>query len=330
MTARVLVTGGAGYIGSVIVDQLLERGFGVVVLDDLSTGHRAAVASGAIFVQGSVGDGALVASLLARERIEAIVHMAAFALVPESVAQPEKYRANNVTAAEVMLDAAARAGVGRFVFSSSCAVYGHPEEIPIRDDADLNPVNPYGETKRDFERILSTRARLDGFAAMSLRYFNAAGATEQRGEDHHPETHLIPNVLGVALGRKPAVDVFGTDYPTADGTAVRDYVHVADIADAHVRALDVLDGGEGKNVALNLGTGAGHSVRQVIEAARRITGRPLESVERPRRPGDPPALVAQASHTVAVLGWRPRRSSLDAILDSAWRWHQAHPHGYRS
>ena len=330
MTARVLVTGGAGYIGSVIVDQLLERDFGVVVLDDLSTGHRAAVASGAIFVQGNVGDGALVASLLERERIEAIVHMAAFALVPESVAQPEKYRANNVTAAEVMLDAAARAGVGRFVFSSSCAVYGHPAEIPIRDDADLNPVNPYGETKRDFERILSRRARLDGFAAMSLRYFNAAGATEQRGEDHHPETHLIPNVLGVALGRKPAVDVFGTDYPTADGTAVRDYVHVADIADAHVRALDVLDGGEGKNVALNLGTGAGHSVREMIEAARRITGRPLATVERPRRPGDPPALVAQASHTVAVLGWRPRRSSLDEILESAWRWHQAHPHGYRS
>lgn len=330
MTARVLVTGGAGYIGSVIVDQLLERGLSVVVLDDLSTGHRAAVASDAIFVQGNVGDGALVASLLERERIAAIVHMAAFALVPESVAQPEKYRANNVTAAEVMLDAAARAGVGRLVFSSSCAVYGHPEEIPIRDDADLRPVNPYGETKRDFERILSRRARLDGFAAISLRYFNAAGATEQRGEDHHPETHLIPNVLAVALGRKPAVDVFGTDYPTADGTAVRDYVHVADIADAHVRALDVLDGGEGKNVALNLGTGAGHSVRQVIEAARRITGRPLETVERPRRPGDPPALVAQASHTAAVLGWRPRRSSLDEILDSAWRWHQAHPHGYRS
>ena len=330
MTARVLVTGGAGYIGSVIVDQLLDRDFDVVVLDDLSTGHRAAVATGARFIEGNVGDGALVASLLERERIEAIIHMAAFALVPESVAQPDKYRANNVTAAEVMLDAAARAGVGRFVFSSSCAVYGHPEGTPIRDDADLKPVNPYGETKRDFERILSKRARLDGFAAMSLRYFNAAGATERRGEDHHPETHLIPNVLAVALGRRPSVDVFGTDYPTEDGTAVRDYVHVADIADAHVRALNVLDGGEGKNVALNLGTGAGHSVRQVVEAARRITGHPLETVERPRREGDPPELVAQASHTVAVLGWRPRQSSLDEILGSAWRWHQTHPHGYRS
>lgn len=330
MTTRVLVTGGAGYIGSVIVDQLLERDFSVVVLDDLSTGHRPAVAGDAVFVQGNVGDGALVASLLARERIEAIVHMAAFALVPESVAQPDKYRANNVTAGQVLLEAAGRAGVGRFVFSSSCAVYGHPEEIPIRHDAELKPVNPYGETKRDFELLLSKYARLHGFAAMSLRYFNAAGATEQRGEDHDPETHLIPNVLAVAMGRRPAVDVFGTDYPTADGTAVRDYVHVADIAEAHVRALNVLDGGEGKNMPLNLGTGAGRSVREVIEAARRVTGHPIKTVERPRRLGDPPALVAQTAYTGAALRWQPRRSGLEEILDSAWRWHQAHPHGYRS
>jgi UDP-glucose 4-epimerase len=330
VTARVLVTGGAGYIGSVIVDQLLERGFHVVVLDDLSTGHRTAVAAGAVFVGGNIGDGPLVTALLEREQIAAIVHMAAFALVPESVAHPDKYRANNVTAAQVMLDAAVRAGVGRFVFSSSCAVYGHPAEVPIPHDADLAPVNPYGETKRDFELLLSTYAGRHGFAAMSLRYFNAAGATELRGEDHQPETHLIPNVLAAALGKRPAVDVFGTDYRTSDGTAVRDYVHVADIADAHVRALDVLDGSEGKNVALNLGTGTGYSVRQVVDAARRVTGRPIETVERPRRPGDPPELVAQAAFTGAVLRWQPRRSSLDEILDSAWRWHQAHPNGYRS
>lgn len=330
MTPRILVTGGAGYIGSIVTDQLLDRGFGVVVLDDLSTGHKAAVATGATFVQGNVGDGALVKSLFARERIDAIVHLAAFALVSESVAQPEKYRANNVTAARVLLDAAVRAKVGRFVFSSSCAVYGHPAEIPISDRADLQPVSPYGETKRDFEVILSTYARQHGLAAMSLRYFNAAGATDLRGEDHHPETHLIPNVLAVAMGRRPAVDVFGTDYRTPDGTAIRDYVHVADIADAHVRALDVLDGGAGQHVALNLGTGAGQSVRQVIEAARRITGQPLNTLERPRRPGDPPVLVASASHTGAVLDWKAQRSSLDDILDSAWRWHQTHPHGYRS
>jgi len=239
VTARVLVTGGAGYIGSVVVDQLLDRGFHVVVLDDLSTGHRGAVAKDASFVEGNVGDRALIEALLERERVDAIMHLAAFALVPESVAQPEKYRANNVTAARVLLDAAVRANVRRFVFSSSCAVYGHPATIPISEDTPQAPVNPYGETKREFERVLSEYGLRRGLAAVSLRYFNAAGATERRGEDHDPETHLIPNVLAVALGKHRAVDVFGTDYPTPDGTAVRDYIHVADIADAHVRALDV-------------------------------------------------------------------------------------------
>lgn len=326
--ARILVTGGAGYIGSVIVDQLLERGWSVVVLDDLSTGHRAAVARGASFIQGGVGNKELVEAVLDREQIEAIIHMAAFALVPESVAQPQKYVTNNVTAARVLLEAAARARIGRFVFSSSCAVYGHPAKIPISEETPQAPVNPYGETKRDFERLLADFGPRHEIGVVSLRYFNAAGATERLGEDHDPETHLIPNVLAVALGKQPAVNVYGTDYPTADGTAVRDYVHVVDIADAHVRALEVALEGEAP-VAVNLGTGAGHSVREVVEAARRVTEKALKAVEQPRRPGDPPALVAAVGRAAEVLGWRASRSSLEEILESAWRWHLAHPHGYR-
>lgn len=329
MIHRILVTGGAGYIGSVIVDQLLERrGAGsVVVLDDLSTGHRQAVARGASFVQGGVGNHELVQALLERERIEGIIHMAAFALVPESVAQPQKYVTNNVTAARVLLEAAGRAKVRRFVFSSSCAVYGHPATIPITEDSPQAPVNPYGETKRDFERLLADFGPRHGLEVISLRYFNAAGATRERGEDHDPETHLIPNVLAAALGKRPTVDIFGTDYPTADGTAIRDYVHVADIADAHVRALDVQLGPA--PIALNLGTGTGRSVREVVEAARRVTGKAVPATERPRRPGDPPALVAAVGRAKDVLGWRATQSSLDEILKSAWTWHQAHPHGYR-
>ena len=328
MTRRVLVTGGAGYIGSVIVDQLLERGLSVFVLDDLSTGHRDAVARRASFVQGNIGNGELVEALLGQERIDAVIHMAAFALVPESVAQPGKYVTNNVTAARVLLEAAVRAKIRRFVFSSSCAVYGHPAVIPITEDSPQAPVNPYGETKRDFEKLLADYGPRNGLGVVSLRYFNAAGATEQRGEDHDPETHLIPNILAVALGKQAAVSVFGTDYPTADGTAVRDYIHVVDIADAHVRALDVsLDGGA--PVAVNLGTGAGQSVRQVVDVARRVTGRPIPTVERPRRPGDPPALVAAVQRAATVLGWRTKQSRLEEILESAWQWHQAHPQGYR-
>jgi len=325
---RILVTGGAGYIGSVVVDQLLERGFTVVVLDDLSVGHRQAVARGAGFIQGGVGNRELVESVLERERIEAIIHLAAFALVPESVAQPQKYVTNNVTAARVLLEAAGRAGIRRFVFSSSCAVYGHPTAIPITEDSPLKPVNPYGETKRDFERLLADVGPKHGIGVVSLRYFNASGATDRRGEDHDPETHLIPNVLAAALGKRAALEVYGTDYPTADGTAVRDYVHVADIADAHLRALDVtLDGDSA--VAVNLGTGTGCSVHQVVEAARRVTGRAVPTVERPRRPGDPPELVAAVGRAATLLGWRASHSSLEEILSSAWRWHQAHPQGYR-
>ena len=327
MTSRILVTGGAGYIGSVIVDQLLDRGHAVVVLDDLSTGHRHAVARGAGLVQGNVGNRELVDALLERERIAAIIHLAAFALVPESVAQPQKYVTNNVTAARVLLEAAVRTRVRRFVFSSSCAVYGNPATIPITEDSPQRPVNPYGETKRDFEQLLADAGPRHGMGVVSLRYFNASGATELRGEDHDPETHLIPNVLAAALRKRP-LEIYGTDYPSIDGTAVRDYVHVADIADAHLRALDVeLD--DHTALAVNLGTGAGRSVREVIAAARRVTGREVPTVERPRRPGDPPELVAAVNRAATVLGWRTSHSSLEEILGSAWRWHQAHPHGYR-
>ena len=328
MSSRVLVTGGAGYIGSVIVDQLLELGISVVVLDDLSTGHRAAVARGAGFIQGGVGNRELVQQVLERESIEAIVHMAAFALVSESVAHPEKYVTNNITAGRVLLEAAGHAKVRRFVFSSSCTVYGYPKGIPITEDSPQAPVSPYGETKRDFERLLGESARTQGMEVVSLRYFNASGATSLRGEDHDPETHLIPNVLAAAAGKRPAVDVFGTDYPTPDGSAIRDYVHVADIADAHVRALNVKVDAR-KPVAVNLGTGTGRSVREVIEVARRVTGRPIRANEQPRRPGDPPALVAAVDRARAVLGWQAKQSSLDEIIQSAWRWHQAHPNGYR-
>src|SRR6185295_15220418 len=252
VTQRVLVTGGAGYIGSILVDQLLERDYRAFVLDDLSTGHAAAVASGASFVHGNVGNRELVEALLTRERIESVVHMAAFALVSESVAQPQKYVTNNVTAARVLLEAVAGAGVRRFVFSSSCAVYGHPARVPITEDTPQAPVNPYGETKREFEALLAEFGPRHGVEVVSLRYFNAAGATQRLGEDHDPETHLIPNVLAVALGKQPAVNVYGTDYPTPDGTAVRDYVHVVDIADAHIRALEV-PLRDGRHVAVNLG-----------------------------------------------------------------------------
>lgn len=327
MTPRVLVTGGAGYIGSVVADQLLARGYDVVVLDDLSTGHRQAVPAAATFVESGIGDRAAVTALFARYPVEGIVHMAAVALVEESVANPEKYRTINVAASQVLLDVAVAAGVRRVVFSSSCTVYGYPAAVPIAEDAPKAPVSPYGESKLAFERVLGEYAARHGVASVSLRYFNAAGATELRGEDHDPESHLIPNVLGVALGKRASVDVFGTDYPTPDGTAVRDYIHVDDLADAHVRALDIAANGA---VALNLGTGLGTSVRQVVEAARRITGHPIPAVDKSRRPGDPPELVAAGQRATAVLGWCPQRSGLEEILVSAWRWHRAHPRGYRS
>jgi UDP-glucose 4-epimerase len=325
MGHRVLVTGGAGYIGSVVVEQLLARGHVPIVLDDLSTGHRAAIAPGVEFVRGNVGDRHVLEDVFQRHRVDALMHFAAFALVAESVANPAKYQANNVVAGRVLLDATVAAGVRRVIFSSSCTIYGRRGAEPIGEDTPAAPVNPYGETKVEFERMLGAAARSHGVASVSLRYFNAAGASERYGEDHEPETHLIPNVLRVAQGRAPALEVYGTDYPTPDGTAVRDYIHVLDLADAHIRALDAeLDGA----AAVNLGTGTGSSVLAVAEAARHVTGRPVETLARPRRPGDPPFLVAARGRAERLLGWRPQHSSLEEIIASAWAWHRAHPLGY--
>ncbi|HZI21710.1 MAG TPA: UDP-glucose 4-epimerase GalE [Gemmatimonadales bacterium] len=325
MAHSVLVTGGAGYIGSVVVEQLLAQGHDPVVLDDLSTGHRGAIAPGVEFVHGNVGDRRALDAVFARHRIDALMHLAAFALVAESVAQPEKYRANNVTAGRTLLEASVAAGVRRVIFSSSCTIYGQRGAEPIGEDTAPAPVNPYGETKVEFERLLAQCARTHGVASVSLRYFNAAGASKRYGEDHDPETHLIPNVLRVARGTGGAVDVYGTDYPTPDGTAIRDYIHVLDLADAHIRALDApLTGAE----AVNLGTGTGHSVLAVTDAARQVTGRGIPTVPRPRRAGDPPVLVAALGRAARLLGWQPRHSSLEEIIASAWAWHRAHPDGY--
>ena len=327
MGRNVLVTGGAGYIGSVVVEQLLARGDTPIVLDDLSTGHRAAVAPGVEFIRGNVGDSRALEQLFARHRIDALMHLAAFALVAESVADPAKYRANNVTAGRVLLDATVAAGVPRVIFSSSCAIYGHRGAEPIREDTPPAPMNPYGETKVEFEGMLARHAQSHGLASVSLRYFNAAGASARYGEDHAPETHLIPNILRVAQERAAAVEVYGSDYPTPDGTAVRDYIHILDLADAHLRALDAsLDGA----VALNLGTGEGQSVLAVVAAARAVTGRAISTLLRPRRPGDPPFLVAALGRAERLLGWQPRHSSLEEILATAWAWHRAHPDGYRN
>jgi UDP-glucose 4-epimerase len=327
MARNILVTGGAGYIGSVVVEQLLTRGETPIVLDDLSTGHRTAVAPGVQFIQGNVGDRRVLDALFARHAIDALMHFAAFALVAESVADPAKYRANNVTAGRVLLDATVAAGVRRVIFSSSCTIYGARGAEPIAEDAPVAPLNPYGETKAEFEALLARLARSDGVASVSLRYFNAAGASARCGEDHEPETHLIPNVLRVAQGRARALEVFGTDYPTSDGTAIRDYIHVLDLADAHIRALDAPLNGA---VAVNLGTGAGHSVLAVVAAARSVTGHAIPTVLGPRRAGDPPCLVAARGRAQQLLGWRPTHSSLEEILASAWDWHRAHPRGYRN
>src|SRR5690348_13064333 len=325
MARNILVTGGAGYIGSVVVEQLLARGETPIVLDDLSTGHRAAVPAGVEFIRGSVGDRPVLDALFAGRSIDALMHFAAFALVAESVADPAKYRANTVTAGRVLLDATVAAGVRRVIFSSSCTIYGSRGAEPIAEDAPVAPLNPYGETKAEFEALLARLARSDGVASVSLRYFNAAGASTRCGEDHEPETHLIPNVLRVAQGRARALEVFGTDYPTSDGTAIRDYIHVLDLANAHIRALDApLTGAE----AVNLGTGTGHSVLAVTDAARQVTGRGIPTVPRPRRAGDPPVLVAALGRAARLLGWQPRHSSLEEIIASAWAWHRAHPDGY--
>ena len=328
IATRVLVTGGAGFVGSVVVEELLAQGAAkVVVLDDLSKGHEAAVAAPARLQRGDIADVDLVARLVRDERLDAVIHLAASSLVGESVENPGKYYANNVVKGLALLDAVVGAGVRRFVFSSTAAVYGEPAQSPITEDAAAAPTNPYGETKLAFERALACYRRAYGLRYVCLRYFNAAGATLRNGEQHDPETHLIPLVLAAARGLLPAVTIFGDDYATPDGTCVRDYIHVSDLASAHALALGALD--REASTALNLGCGGGYSVAQVVEIARRVTGRDIVTRHGERRPGDPAILVASSARARQVLAWEPVRQDLGRIVEDAWNWLVAHPHGYR-
>jgi UDP-arabinose 4-epimerase len=318
---KVLVTGGAGYIGSHACKALARAGFVPVTYDSLVYGHAEAVRWGP-FVEGDLADRDRVLATMREHDVGAIMHFAAFAYVGESVTRPDVYFRNNVVNAVNLLDAALAANVRHFVFSSTCATYGTPETVPISEDTPQRPINPYGETKLMVERMLHWYGNAYGLKSCSLRYFNAAGADPdcEIGEDHNPETHLIPLVLDAALGRRPRVEIFGTDYPTPDGTAIRDYIHVQDLAEAHVRAIQYLRNG-GDSVALNLGTGRGHTVLEVVEAAERIARRPVPRRLADRRAGDPPALVADARRARTVLGWEPKISDLDSILATAWAWH---------
>lgn len=321
MEKAVLVAGGAGYIGSHTCKALAEHGFTPVTLDNLVYGHRDAVRWGP-WVEGDVADVRLVEQTLREHRIDAIVHFAAFAYVGESMQQPEKYFHNNVVNTLRLLHTALGSGVRHVVFSSTCAVYGVPEAIPIREEQPKNPVNPYGESKLFVERALHWLGTAHGLRWMALRYFNAAGADPdgELGERHEPETHLVPLVLQAALGRRSSVEIFGTDYPTPDGTAIRDYIHVTDLAEAHVRALEHLIS-DGESMALNLGTGKGSSVRDVIAAAERCAERPVPVREAARRAGDPPLLVADPTRAREVLDWTPHYSRLEQIVATAWRFH---------
>jgi UDP-glucose 4-epimerase len=324
---NVLVVGGAGYVGSHACRILEASGHEVWVYDNLSRGHRAASLPGRL-IEGDVADGVKVRQVLREKRIDAVMHFAAFALVGESVAEPSMYYRNNVIAALELLDAMKDCDVRRLVFSSTTATYGAPEVIPIAETTRQDPINPYGFTKLVIERAMADYAHAYGLGYAALRYFNASGASADAsiGEDHDPESHLIPIVLQVALGQRPHVSVFGDDYPTPDGTCIRDYIHVDDLGDAHLRALGRLEDGHG--ICVNLGTGKGYSVRQVIDACRRVTGLPIPEVMGERRPGDPPELVADARLAKDLLDWSPKYTDIESIVETAWRWHQSHPRGY--
>ena len=322
---HILVVGGAGYVGSVTVDQLINGGHDVTVLDNVVAGHRGALNPSAEFVQADVRDEEALNRLFAAHSFHAVINYSGYIIAPESVRQPGRYFANNIGGAIALLNAMATYGVTRHVFSSSAAVYGEPEMIPIPEEHPMAPINPYGETKAAVERMLPWYEKQFGLRSVSLRYFNAAGATERLGEDHRPETHLIPNVLQVALGQRPAISLYGDDYSTRDGTCVRDYIHVSDLAAAHLLALDRTDT---ESAAYNLGSGLGFTNREVIEAARAVTGEPIPVHEEPRRPGDPAELVASQDKIRAELGWSPAHPDIEDIIETAWRWHREHPKGY--
>jgi UDP-glucose 4-epimerase len=320
---NVFVTGGAGYIGSVCIEELIRAGHHVTAYDNLSEGHASAVDKRALLVQGDLGNEASLAQALLDSKAEAILHFAASALVGESIANPGKYFRNNVANGLKLLDAAVAAGVKKFVFSSTCAVYGVPSRMPMTEDLARHPVNPYGESKLMFEKMLQWYERIHGLKFVAFRYFNAAGASERFGEHHRLETHLIPNVLRVALGQASHCEIFGTDYPTPDGTCVRDYIHIVDLARAHILAI-----GTDQHGFFNLGNGEGYSVREVIQMCEQITGQPIKTLEQMRRHGDPPKLVASAEKAKRELGWKPEFPKLEDIVGSAWRWHKQHPSGY--
>ena len=323
---RILVTGGAGYIGSVVTEELVRDGHEVVVYDSLYKGHRNAVVPGARLIQADLLDAETLRATLADNQIAAVIHMAADSLVGESVAQPAKYYRNNLIAGLALLDAMLATDVKCIVFSSTAATYGEPEKQPIEESDPTNPTNPYGESKLAFERAMRWYDQAYGLRYASLRYFNAAGASEVCGEDHDPETHLIPIALQAATGRREYVEIYGDDYPTPDGTCIRDYIHVIDLARAHILALHALDNG---SRIYNLGCGgAGYSVKQVIDVTRHVTGRELPLRIGPRRPGDPAVLIASPEKIKRELGWQPRFQDLNLIVDSAWRWLLAHPNGY--
>lgn len=323
----ILVTGGAGYIGSVTVEALRAKGEEVVVIDNLVYGHRAAVDGSVPFYEGSIGDLELVERIVSEHPVEEVMHFSAFAYVGESVREPAKYYRNNVIETASLLEVVAEAGIGSFIFSSTCATYGEPRYTPIDEKHPQNPTNPYGWTKFFVEKMLEGYSVSGGLRSVSLRYFNAAGATEKHGELHDPETHLIPLVLDAAAGLRDKVSIFGTDYPTRDGTAVRDYIHVSDLSLAHILALEYLRSG-GASDAFNLGNGNGYTVREVIEAAKAVTGKDIPVEEAGRRAGDPSELVADASKARKVLGWEPESPGIEEIIRSAWRWRHEHPKGY--
>ena len=326
---RLLVLGGAGYIGSHTSLELIKRGHDVVVVDNLVTGYQKAVPEKAIFYNGDIRDIEFLDNLFKIEKIDAVIHFAAFSLVGESVTNPLKYYDNNLYGTKVLLEAMIKNSVNKIVFSSTAATYGEPENIPILESDRTCPTNPYGETKLAMEKMFHWASKAHGLNYVSLRYFNACGAdaTGQIGEAHNPESHLIPLVLQVPNGKRESVSIYGTDYDTPDGTCIRDYIHVTDLAQAHILAVEYLANGGASDI-FNLGNGVGYSVREVIETARSVTGHPIPAIEVPRRSGDPARLVASGEKAKKILGWEPKIKQLDEIIASAWKWHRAHPNGY--
>ena len=320
---KVFVTGGAGYVGSICVEQLLDRGYEVVVFDNLSEGHRQSIDPRATFIQGDLNDSKSISLAVETSAPSAVMHFAASALVAESMAAPGKYFHNNVCGGLNLLQAMVENGVKQIVFSSSCATFGIPDKIPIDEVTPQSPINPYGESKLMFEKILRWFDQIHGVTFVTLRYFNVAGASTQLGEVHRPEMHLIPRILQVALGQSPHAEIFGTDFETPDGSCIRDYVHVLDLASAHILALSIQ-----KSDSFNLGTGGGTSVKEVLNTCRKVSGHPIPVIEKPRRAGDPPRLVASSEKAKRELKWNPQFAHIEAIVESAWRWHVAHPNGY--